>query len=130
METATILNILFGLAVIFFVYRLVAPIKGVRTVSARAFKQELETTRDALLIDVREPHEFKAGHIPGAKNLPLSQLQSKWNELPEGKPVLVYCQSGMRSKRAAAMLRRKGIADIVNLQGGIMAWHRDRAART
>ncbi|WP_256975664.1 rhodanese-like domain-containing protein [Paenibacillus sp. MY03] len=94
-----------------------------RTLHSKEFEQERTSTKDAIVIDVREPHEYKAGHMPGAKNLPLSQLSSRMNELPKDKPVFVYCQSGMRSKRAALIFKKNGIPSIVNLKGGIMAWH-------
>ncbi|GKU79060.1 rhodanese-like domain-containing protein [Paenibacillus sp. L3-i20] len=123
MDTSTMINILIALVVILFFYKLFAPVKGVRTINSIEFEQERKSIQDAILIDVREPHEFKSGHIPGAKNLPLSQLSSRMNELPKDKPVFVYCQSGMRSKRAAVIFKKNGIPSIVNLQGGIMAWH-------
>lgn len=122
MNTSTMINILIALVVIWFIYKQFAPVKGVRSISAKEFEQEQKSMRDGILLDVREPHEFKSGHIPGAKNLPLSQLKSRINEVPKDKPVLLYCQSGMRSKRAAALFKKNGISSIVNLQGGIMAW--------
>ncbi|MFD1130596.1 rhodanese-like domain-containing protein [Paenibacillus provencensis] len=122
MDTSTMINILIALVVILFFYKQFAPIKGVRTINAKEFEQERKSAQNAILIDVREPHEYKSGHIPGAKNLPLSQLSSRMNELPKDKPVFVYCQSGMRSKRAAIIFKKNGIPSIVNLQGGIMAW--------
>lgn len=100
------INILIALVVILFFYKLFAPVKGVRTINSIEFEQERKSIQDAILIDVREPHEFKSGHIPGAKNLPLSQLSSRMNELPKDKPVFVYCQSGMRSKRAAVIFKK------------------------
>ncbi|KRE39715.1 rhodanese-like domain-containing protein [Paenibacillus sp. Soil522] len=122
MDTSTIINILIVIIIVWFAYRQFAPIKGVRSIGSKEFEQEQKSNRDATLIDVRESHEFKLGHIPGAKNLPLSQLKTRINEVPKDKTVFVYCQSGMRSKRAAVLLRKSGIPDIVNLQGGIMAW--------
>ncbi|API88596.1 sulfurtransferase [Marinilactibacillus sp. 15R] len=69
------------------------------------------------IIDVREPHEFRGGHIPGAKNVPLRKVESF---TPKGKTYVV-CQSGMRSKKATKMLLKKD-ADVVNVRGGMMAW--------
>ncbi|WP_099225107.1 rhodanese-like domain-containing protein [Listeria costaricensis] len=70
-----------------------------------------------LLLDVREPHEFRAGHIPRAKNIPLGQVASFQSE----EPVYVICASGMRSKRAVKLLRKKGV-EAINVKGGMMLW--------
>ena len=69
------------------------------------------------IIDVREPHEFKIGHIPGAKNIPLAKVSTY---TPKGQ-VYVVCQSGMRSKRATKILLKQG-HDVINVRGGMMAW--------
>jgi rhodanese-related sulfurtransferase len=122
MNTSTMINIIIALAVIWFIYKQFAPVKGVRSIGSKEFEQEQKAQRDSMLVDVRESHEFKSGHIPGAKNVPLSQLKSRVNEIPKDKPVFVYCQSGIRSKRAAAMLKNSGVSNIVNLKGGIMGW--------
>jgi rhodanese-related sulfurtransferase len=78
--------------------------------------------RKAQLIDVREPNEFEAGHILGARNIPLSQMKQRQQEIRNDQPVYLYCQSGMRSGRAAQMLRRKGYRDLHQLQGGFKKW--------
>lgn len=76
-----------------------------------------------LLIDVREPSEHATGVIDGARLLPLGQVAGARASLPSDVPVVVYCRSGMRSARAAAMLRSGGI-DARSLKGGIDAWRR------
>lgn len=73
------------------------------------------------LIDVREQDEWDAGHAPEASLFPLSELQSRVDELPEGERLLVVCHSGMRSMRATAWLRSEGY-DAVNVIGGMVAW--------
>ena len=78
---------------------------------------------DALMIDVREPGEYAAGHVLGAKNLPLARLDAAGAELKrKDRPVIVYCESGERSARAAAALKKQGYTRVVNLSGGIGAW--------
>jgi phage shock protein E len=76
----------------------------------------------ALLVDVRTPGEFSAGHIPGALNIPLDQLGGRADELrKDGKPVVVYCASGMRSAQAKRFLVGAGIVEVHDL-GGIGRW--------
>lgn len=70
----------------------------------------------AVVVDVREPHEFKGGHVDCAANLPLSQLSQCVGQL-EGKKVLVYCRSGMRSRRALSVLKAAGHSECHNLGG-------------
>lgn len=78
--------------------------------------------RKAQLIDVREQNEFDNGHILGARNIPVSQLKMRIQEIRPDKPVYLYCQSGIRSGRAAQMLYRKGYKDLSQLQGGFKKW--------
>jgi rhodanese-related sulfurtransferase len=79
---------------------------------------------DAFVVDVREPGEFSAGHVLGAKNVPLARVEAAGAELAKrkGKPLIVYCETGDRSARAAAILRKQGFARVVNLSGGMKAW--------
>jgi len=79
---------------------------------------------DAFLLDVREPDEFAKGHLLGAKNIPLGQLESRVGELDKhkAKPVIVHCETGNRSASGLATLRAKGFARAVNLAGGYAAW--------
>lgn len=79
---------------------------------------------DAELIDVRRPHEFEAGHIPGARHIELNQLQGEAARLGKEKPIVVYCRSGERSAMAAEALRDGGF-DAHSLAGGIEAWSRE-----
>jgi len=76
---------------------------------------------DALIVDVREPAEYQAGHILGAKNTPLERVGE--TELKrKDRPVIVYCESGDRAPKAAAILRKQGCDGAVSLQGGLGAW--------
>ena len=79
-------------------------------------------TEGAILVDVRTPQEYREGHIPGSKNVPLQQLD-KISALTDNKEVamFVYCYSGGRSRQATAMLQRMGYANVQNI-GGIAAY--------
>jgi len=75
----------------------------------------------ATLLDVRTPGEFANGHLPGAVNIPVSDLSARLNEVPKDKPVVVYCRSGHRSGMAASTLRRSGMKTVVDL-GAMSNW--------
>ena len=79
-------------------------------------------TADAVLLDVRTPEEFRSGHIPGSMNIPLQELQQAESAVEEkDRPVFVYCQSGGRSRQAAAKLKQMGYTDVTDL-GGISSY--------
>ena len=81
--------------------------------------EEFRATANALLVDVRNPSEYNAGHIPGSVNFALSRiLQEAEAEFPDkGQPLFVYCQSGARSARAGKLLDLMGYASITDLGG-------------
>ena len=85
---------------------------------------QLINREDALVVDVREPGEYGAGHILGARNVPLSRIGAGGAEVAKKKDrtVIVYCDTGNRSAKAAATLRNQGFAKAVNLAGGLGAW--------
>ncbi|MBU6436625.1 MAG: rhodanese-like domain-containing protein [Betaproteobacteria bacterium] len=77
-----------------------------------------------VIVDVCEPAEFAAGHIAGARNIPLAALESRLSELPKDKalPVIVVCASGARAGKAASVLRAKGYENARVLEGGMNGW--------
>ncbi|MBL8951739.1 MAG: rhodanese-like domain-containing protein [Myxococcaceae bacterium] len=85
--------------------------------------RELVSRRGALLLDVRTPEEFAAGHVDGAKNVPVQVLDAELARLPAKKnqPIVVYCRSGGRSARAAAMLGAAGFTQVHDL-GAMSNW--------
>ena len=77
----------------------------------------------AILLDVRERHEWQAGHAPKARHIPLGQLAARYRELPSDRTIITVCRSGTRSAQAARLLAaRRG--QVVNLSGGMHAWAR------
>lgn len=111
--------VIIGLAA-WLAYRQFAPVKGLRNLSVEQFRQE---SRGQRIVDVREAHEFRQGHLPGAVNIPLSQFRLRMAEIPRDRPVYLYCRSGMRSRQAGRLLVRNGWQDAAHLSGGIIAWN-------
>jgi rhodanese-related sulfurtransferase len=95
---------------------------GARVSTAQA--TTLINREDALMVDVREPGEYGAGHALGAKNVPLARIDDGASDLGKRKerPLVVYCDGGQRSAKAAATLRKQGFARVVSLTGGLGAW--------
>jgi rhodanese-related sulfurtransferase len=76
------------------------------------------------LIDVRTEGEVSRGVIDGAIHIPLHLLPLRAADIPQNKPVVIYCNSGARSAQACAFMAAKGFENMHNLSGGIMAWAR------
>ncbi len=79
---------------------------------------------DAQIIDVREPDEYVAGHLPESRNVPAARIEERASELDKLKdaPVILVCQSGARSVAACKQLEKLGFSKVHNLDGGINAW--------
>ena len=79
---------------------------------------------DAHILDVREVDEFANGHLPGAKNIPMSKLTDRIGEFEKfkDKPVILCCASGMRSAKACGELAKLGFTKVHSLAGGVDAW--------
>lgn len=117
------INVLLWLLLGWFVYSRFAPVKGVKNVKADELKKLIANNSKKLLVDVREPSEYRNGYIPGAINIPLSQLKGRIKDIPTDKEIFLYCQSGMRSKQASRILSKIGFPNVTNLQGGILSWN-------
>ncbi|MFU0791490.1 MAG: rhodanese-like domain-containing protein [Virgibacillus proomii] len=116
MEILVLLIVVF---IAFLVFRYFRQRMYLKTLTEDQFR---EGYRKAQLIDVREPQEFKRGHILGARNIPVTQMKQRLVELRKDKPVYLYCQSGARAARAAQLLHKKGYKDISVLKGGFKKW--------
>lgn len=97
------------------------PVQSMDPEAAKAFMAE-KAQDEFTLLDVRQPGEYQKNHIPGAKLIPIGQLDKRLDEIDRGKPVLAYCAVGGRSRVAAQMLAGKGFDRVINLSGGIKAW--------
>jgi len=91
------------------------------SVSAAELNEKMKQSQRPLVVDVRQPHEFRTGHIVGAKLIPLGELSSRLNELPKDKEIACICATGNRSRSATKILLRAGYTAI-NVNGGMMSW--------
>jgi rhodanese-related sulfurtransferase len=85
---------------------------------------QLMNREDALIVDLRSADEFAKGHILGARNIPLADLERRAGELDKhkAKPVIVHCGDGNRAGGGVALLRKGGFGNVQNLSGGYAAW--------
>ncbi len=82
----------------------------------------LARSGQAVIVDVREASEYRAGHIPRAKHISLGQLVHRLREVPKDKTVVVVCRSGSRSSKAVALLEQAGFRNVYNMSGGMQRW--------
>lgn len=95
-------------------------------ITAGSLRERLGESKPAVLLDVRTADEWTQAHITAAVNLPLSQLTERMDEIPASRPLVVYCASGYRSSIATSLLQRHGVAQVMNLVGGLGAWQAAR----
>ena len=105
------------------------PVKSLNAPEAKEYLSKLSLD-EYNLVDVRQPGEYKSGHIPGARLIPVAEVAERSRELDPTKPTFVYCAIGGRSRVAAQMLAGQGFARVFNMSGGIKAWNSDTAVGT
>jgi rhodanese-related sulfurtransferase/rubrerythrin len=103
------------------------PVESLDAIELQEFMNEHKEGSYTLL-DVRQPGEYQEERIPGAKLVPLPELNDRLDELPGDEPIVAYCAVGGRSRAAAQLLAGKGFNEVYNLRGGIKAWHGHTAA--
>jgi rhodanese-related sulfurtransferase len=84
--------------------------------------QDLHADDEVVVVDVRQPVEYAAGRIPGARLIPLDELPNRLDEVPEDQRVVVVCRSGNRSSSAQRLLADEGFDNVHNMLGGMIAW--------
>ena len=99
--------------------------EGIQNLSVDRAKEWLARNKESafILLDVRQPEEYRSCHLPGAVLIPLPSLMDKVGELDPAKSLLVYCRSGNRSRAAAVFLLSKGFSKVYSIDGGITAWN-------
>ncbi len=97
----------------------------VPNIGSEEFARLMREEKDAVILDVRTPGEFAAGHIPNAVNIDMMdpQFQQKLDSLDRGKPMLLYCRSGNRSYHAGNAMLKMGFEHVYNLASGLLDWH-------
>ena len=91
------------------------------TITVTELFEKLKNAKRPLILDVRQPDEFRSGHISGAKLVPLGNLKNSLTDLPKQREIVCVCASGNRSRSAARMLVSEGF-QVLNMQGGMSAW--------
>ena len=119
MEVLITLLIILAVIILFVIINAFRLKKAVTNLSQEEF---IKGYRKAQLIDLREPKDFDAGHILGARNIPSTQFRTRYKEIRPDLPVYLYCQNTGRSARAALQLKKKGYNQIYQLQGGFKNW--------
>ncbi len=116
------LYVILGAIVVIIVYMVVTMLRLRKAVVPLTQEEFIKGYRKAQLIDVREPKEFEAGHILGARNIPYSQFRQRHKEIRPDLPVYLYDQHSGKSGRAALFLKKKGYTKLYHLQGGFRQW--------
>lgn len=96
---------------------------SVPSISAADLHEKIKKANRPFLLDVRQPEEFREGHINGAKLIPLGELRQHMQELPRDKEIVCVCASGSRSSSAARQLASAGF-NVINMKGGMFVWQR------
>ena len=96
----------------------------VKEIDASGLKARLDAGEDIALIDIRSDAEIAQGILPSAEHLAMHLIPLRMHDLPKDKDVVLYCRSGARSYHACNFLGQQGIDNVINLQGGIIAWAR------
>jgi rhodanese-related sulfurtransferase len=97
--------------------------KGSTMISPEKVAEILKTQKDSyVILDVRTKEEFDLGHLDSTVLIPVDELETRYGELSKNIPVIVYCRSGSRSARAAALLISKGFSQVYDMTGGINSW--------
>ena len=98
------------------------PTASVRRMGSRALVRAVRSPSLLTILDVRERHEYAAGHLPGALSIPLGELLGRVGEIPRGAPVAVYCAHGYRSVSALSLLEQQGFTELIHADEGFVGW--------
>jgi rhodanese-related sulfurtransferase len=95
--------------------------KPISTLNSLELNDKLKNGKRPIVIDVRQPDEYRSGHIAGAKLVPLDQLSRRMTDLPQNREIVCVCASGNRSNSATRLLLKAGF-NATNMKGGMVSW--------
>lgn len=95
---------------------------GGRNLNVEQAQKAIAEVKDLQLIDVRSSEEWQAGHIAGAKHIPITEFESRVSELDKNKPLMTYCAAGGRSNSALNILDENGFKDTAHMKPGMRGW--------
>jgi rhodanese-related sulfurtransferase len=109
-------------AVVAIIYFLVSGARLKKAVTTLTQEEFIKGYRKAQLIDLREAKDYEAGHILGARNIPMTMLRQRYKEIRPDLPVYMYDQNSGRSARTALFLKKRGYNQLYMLDGGFSKW--------
>ena len=122
-RTLTVIGVIIAVSATLIYYtQLQSPKIDYGDVTVEQAKELIEKKSSLVLLDVRTDWEFDSGHIEGAINMPVDDLQQRHAELKPNDEILVYCRTGNRSAKAMQILKDNGYSKVYNMEGGIEAW--------
>ncbi|HEY5976130.1 MAG TPA: rhodanese-like domain-containing protein [Geobacteraceae bacterium] len=96
-----------------------------RDITSREAKALIDKNPKVFLLDVRTPDEFRQGRIAGAVLIPIGEFERRAKEVPQGRPIIVFCAVGSRSRQVSQYLAQQGYKEVYNMTDGIMGWYRN-----
>ncbi|MBI2954140.1 MAG: rhodanese-like domain-containing protein [Chloroflexi bacterium] len=94
---------------------------------ARELQSEIAASSQLVIVDLREPELYRAGHVPGAENIPFEQFKDRMNELSPESSIVLVCHTGPMGEVSGTLLAERGYASVRNLRGGMAAWNGELA---
>ncbi|AGA69420.1 Rhodanese-related sulfurtransferase [Desulfitobacterium dichloroeliminans LMG P-21439] len=118
---------IFAVVIVVFVFwrRFSIANKMIKNLTTEEAYELIQSNKDVVVIDVRTNNEYRSGHIPGSKSIPVGELSSRLTELQKykDKPILVHCASGGRSPAALRILLKNNFSQIFHLKRGLIGWN-------
>ncbi|MBI2954173.1 MAG: rhodanese-like domain-containing protein [Chloroflexi bacterium] len=95
---------------------------GYATIPPQELQARMDTGEKLVIVDLREPELFRAGHIPGARNIPFEQFDARMNELKPDDDIVLVCHVGQMGDVSGSLLAERGYPKVANLAGGMTRW--------